>query len=95
MLLGRSGTWQSDTDGERGGNEHSGRHRVAELRTGVVSTASFSAKDTARSLQGESSANLAFGGRCETGGGLCAGKIAGRPQIQLRVRRFDGMQLLR
>jgi hypothetical protein len=48
MLLGRSRTWQSDADGERGGNEQSGRHRVAELRTGGVSTASFSPKDTAR-----------------------------------------------
>jgi hypothetical protein len=26
MLFGRSGAWQNDADGERGGNEQSGRH---------------------------------------------------------------------
>jgi hypothetical protein len=48
MLFGRSGAWQSKADGERGGNEQSGRHTIAELRTWVVSTASFSVKYTAR-----------------------------------------------
>jgi hypothetical protein len=48
MVFGRSGAWQNEADGERGGNEQSGRHRVIELRIGVVSAASFSAKDVAR-----------------------------------------------
>jgi hypothetical protein len=44
-LFGRSRAWQNDADGERGGNEQSSRHRVAELRTGVA----------ARGIQGRAS----------------------------------------
>jgi hypothetical protein len=44
ILFDRSRDWQRDADGERGGNEQSGRHRVPEFRTGLVGTASFSAK---------------------------------------------------
>jgi hypothetical protein len=47
-LFGRSEARQNDADGERGGNEQSGWHRVAELRTGVVNPALFSAKDVGR-----------------------------------------------
>jgi hypothetical protein len=31
MLFGRSGAWQNDADGERGGNEQSSRHRLANF----------------------------------------------------------------
>jgi hypothetical protein len=41
MLFGRCGVWQNDADGEHDGTEKSGRHRVIELRIGVVSTASL------------------------------------------------------
>jgi hypothetical protein len=48
MLFGRSGAWQNDADGERRGNEQSGRHRAAELRTAVVSTASSARREVKR-----------------------------------------------
>jgi hypothetical protein len=34
MLFGRSGAWQSKADGERGGNEQSGRHTIADFAPG-------------------------------------------------------------
>jgi hypothetical protein len=41
MLFGRSGAWQNDGDGERGGNEQSGRHTVAEAGIKTVNPASL------------------------------------------------------
>jgi hypothetical protein len=38
LLFGRSGAWQNDAAVSRGGNEQSGRRRVAELRTGAKAT---------------------------------------------------------
>jgi hypothetical protein len=70
-LFGRSGDWQGDADGERGGSEQSGRHRVAELRAGVVSTASFS---------------VVLSGRGRPERGRCCGRVPQTPIWSVRDR---------